>query len=165
MKTIKTTILLFIASFTFLVAKAQEFGDNACENYNIILKSADNNFKSIIENTEGHWADDPKDRYLTELDFKIAGIDGYLVVEPVNKRLFILNQKQSNRENKPDKILAYITLLEKCYNTKSAAVTEDGSKKTQFKIISNDKKYMVTINVMAKDDDDKIFTQIFKTDL
>jgi hypothetical protein len=165
MNTIKLIILLFIASLTFLGANAQEFGDNACENYNILVKSADNNFKSIIENTDGHWADGQKDRYLTSKDFKIAGIEGYLVIEPGNKHIYIINKKESNRENKQEKMKAYISMLEKCYNVKSAIVTEDGIKKTQYKIINAVKKYAITIDVMGKDDDDVILTHLVKTDI
>lgn len=163
MKIIKTTILLFIASFSFLVSNAQEFGDNACENYNIIIKSAQGNFKSIIDNTDGNWTQ--KDRFITAKDFKITGVEGYLLIEPEKKFIYIINKKESNRENKQEKLKAYILMLEKCYHTKSAIVTDGGIKKTQFKIINTEKKYTVTIDVMGKDDDDVIFTIFLKTDL
>lgn len=165
MNTIKTTILLFIATFTFLVANAQDFGDNACENYTILVKSADNNFKAITENTDGSWIQGEKDRYITSKDFKITGIEGYMVIEPGNKTIYIINKKEANRENKQEKLRAYISMLEKCFNVKSAIVTEDGIKKTQYKIINTDKKYAITIAVMGNDDDDVIFTHFVKTDL
>ena len=165
MNIIKTTILLCIASFTFQIAKAQEFGDNACENFTIILKSADNNFKSLTEITDGHWASNQKGRYLSEKDFKITGIDGYLVIEPGAKNMFIINKKEANKENKQEKLKAYISVLEKCLNAKSTMVTENGIKKTQFSVVDQVKKYKVVISVMGKDDDDVIFTQWTKTDL
>lgn len=163
MNIIKTTILLCIASFTFQIAKAQEFGDNACENFTIILKSADNNFKSLTEITDGHWT--TNDRYLSENDFKITGIDGYLVIVPGAKMMFIINKKEANKENKQEKLKAYISVLEKCLNAKSTMVTENGIKKTQFSVVDQVKKYKVVISVMGKDDDDVIFTQWTKTDL
>lgn len=165
MKTIQTTILLFIALFTFNVANAQEFGDNACENYAILIKSAENNFKSLTEITDGNWIQGENDRYITSKDFKITGIDGYLVIEPGKKNVYILNQKEANKQNKQEKMRAYISLLEKCLNVKSTTVTEDGIKKTQFKITNTDKKYALKIDVMGKDDDDVIFTLLVKTDL
>ena len=165
MKNIKKTILLFIAFFSFAVANAQEFGDNACENYAIIIKSAENNFKAIPDNTDGHWVDGGKDRFLTSRDFKITGIEGYLVIEPGNKQLFIINKKEANKANKQEKLAAYIAMLEKCLNLKTTAVTNDGIKKNQFKITNTEKKYSLSIDVMSKDDDDVILTYIVKTDL
>jgi hypothetical protein len=165
MKIIKTTILLLIASLTFQVAKAQEFGESACENYTIILNSAANNFKSLIDITDGHWAGNEKDRYLSEKDFKITGVEGYLVIEPVTKNIYIINKKEANKENKKEKMKAYITMLEKCFNVKSNMVMEDGMEKTKFSILNKEKKYTVSINVMGRDDDDVIMTQWLKTDL
>ena len=165
MNILKTTLLLVIAAFSFQNAKAQEFGDNACENYKIILNSAADNFKPLTEITDGHWASNQKERYLSEKDFKITGIEGYLVIEPVTKNIYIINKKESNKENKQDKLKALVAMLEKCLNAKSTVVTENGMKKTQFSIVNKDKKYSVVINVMGNDGDDVILTQWVKTEL
>jgi hypothetical protein len=165
MNMLKKTLLLVITVFTFQIAKAQEFGDNACENYAIILKSAADNFKPLTEITDGHWASNQKDRYLSEKDFKITGIEGYLVIEPLTKNIYIINKKEANRENKQEKMKAYISMLEKCLNAKPAIVTENGMKKTQFSIIDQEKKYKVVISVMGQDDDDVIVTTWVKTGL
>lgn len=158
----KFSILLFVLALSF-TSKSQEFGDDACGNYKIIYKSAAKNFKPVIENTDGHWA--TKERYITERDFKIGGIDGYLVIEPENNQLFVLNKKTGNAENKQDKIKAIVTTLEKCFNTKHQMVEESGVKKKVLKVTNKEEKYTITIAVMGNDGDDVILTHFQKEDL
>mgnify|MGYP003614745437 CR=1 FL=1 len=158
----KLSVLFIILAFSF-TTKAQEFGDDVCENYKVIYKAAEKDFKPLMDITDGHWAS--KERYITQRDFKIAGIEGYLVIEPDNNRLFVLNKKAGNNENKQEKIKTLVTTLEKCFNIKHQIVEEDGVKKKVLKVTNKEKKYAITISVMGNDGDDVILTHFHQENL